>query len=124
MAEGYLRYYAGSKAEIYSAGIEAHGVNPRAIEVMKEDGVDISYHTSNNVNDYAGMDFDYVITVCDNAKENCPYFSSKVKTIHHNFPDPAKALGTEAEIMNQFRKVRNQIKEFSKSFAESTFSNS
>jgi arsenate reductase len=116
IAEGYLRHFAGGKAEIYSAGIETHGVNPKAIATMKEDGIDISRHTSNNVNEYASMGFDYVITVCDNAKENCPYFPAKIKMFHHNFPDPAKAKGTEAEIMSEFRKVREMIKEYSKDF--------
>lgn len=74
MAEGYLRYFAGNKAQVYSAGVETHGVNPRAVAVMKEDGVDISTHTSNNINEYRNIDFDYVITVCDNAKERCPFF--------------------------------------------------
>jgi arsenate reductase len=119
MAEGYLRHFAKDKAEIYSAGIEAHGVNPKAIAVMKEDGVDISRHTSNNVSEYINLPFDYVITVCDNAKENCPYFPASIKTVHHNFPDPAKASGSENEIMAEFRRVRDQIKTFSKSFIES-----
>lgn len=119
MAEGYLRHFANGKAEAFSAGIETHGVNPRAIATMKEDGIDISKHTSNNVNEYANMEFDYVITVCDNAKENCPYFPARVKMFHQNFPDPAKAKGTEAEIMNEFRKVREIIKEYTKKFVES-----
>lgn len=119
MAEGYLRHFAKGKAEVYSAGIEAHGVNPRAVATMKEDGVDISHHTSNKVSEYSNLNFDYVITVCDNAKENCPYFPAMVKTLHHNFPDPAKARGSETEIMNEFRRVRDQIKTFSKSFIES-----
>jgi arsenate reductase len=119
IAEGYLRHFAGRKAAIYSAGIETHGVNPRAIATMKEDGIDISKHTSNNVNEYATMEFDYVITVCDNAKENCPYFPAKIKMFHHNFPDPAKAKGTEVEIMNEFRVVREMIKGYSKKFVES-----
>ena len=74
LAEGYLRYFAGNKAEIFSAGVETHGVNPRAIATMKEDGIDISAHTSNNISEYAGIDFDYIITVCDNARERCPFF--------------------------------------------------
>lgn len=118
MAEGYLKHYAGNKATVYSAGIEAHGVNPGAIAIMKEDGIDISQHTSNLVDDYKNLDFDFVITVCDNAKENCPYFPGNAIKIHHNFPDPAKAVGDESEIMNEFRKVRNQIKEFCKNFVE------
>ena len=118
IAEGYLRHFAGNKAEVFSAGVETHGVNPRAIQVMKEDGIDISHHTSNNVKEYMNIDFDYVITVCDNAKERCPYFPSKAKQLHYNFPDPAKATGTEEQIMNEFRSVRNQIKEYSKKFTE------
>src|ERR1700744_5932296 len=82
MAEGYLRYYAEGKAEIYSAGIETHGVNPKAITMMKEDGIDISQHTSNHVDAYKNIHFDFVITVCDNAKENCPYFPSTAKKFH------------------------------------------
>jgi len=116
IAEGYLRHFAGDKAEIYSAGIETHGVNPRAIETMKEDGIDISKHTSNNVEEYRNIDFDYVITVCDNAKENCPIFPSKAIKLHQNFPDPAKAQGTESEIKDEFRHVRDQIKEYCKQF--------
>lgn len=118
MAEGYLKHFAGNKAEVYSAGIEAHGVNPRAIAIMKEDGIDISMHTSNTVDEYAHLEFDYVLTVCDNARENCPYFPARVKQLHHNFPDPARANGTDEEIMQQFRQVRNQIKEYIKWFVE------
>ena len=116
IAEGYLRHFAGDKATIYSAGIETHGVNPKAIKVMAEDGIDISKHTSNNIDEYMEIDFDYVITVCDNAKENCPYFPTRAKMFHQNFPDPAKATGTPNEIMNEFRKVREMVKAYSKSF--------
>ena len=116
IAQGYLQYFAGGKAEIYSAGIEAHGVNPRAIAIMAEDKIDISKHTSNIIDKYAGMEFDFVITVCDNAKENCPYFPAKAKTFHHNFTDPAKATGTEEEITEQFRQARQLIKTFCKKF--------
>lgn len=116
IAEGYLRHFAGNKAEVYSAGVETHGVNPRAIQIMQEDGIDISKHTSNNVNEYKGIDFDFVITVCDNAKERCPYFPSNEIKFHYNFPDPAKATGTEEEIMQQFRNVRNLIKKYSQDF--------
>jgi arsenate reductase len=89
IAEGYLRYFAGDKATVYSAGIETHGVNPKAIATMKEDGIDISMHTSNNISEYATINFDFIITVCDNAKERCPYFPSNAIKFHHNFPDPA-----------------------------------
>jgi arsenate reductase (thioredoxin) len=116
IAEGYLRHFANNKAEIYSAGIETHGVNPKAIATMKEDGIDISKHTSNNVDEYVNIDFDFVITVCDNAKESCPYFPTKAQKFHRNFPDPAKATGTDEEIMQRFREVREMIKEYSKKF--------
>jgi arsenate reductase len=116
LAEGYLRHFAGNKAEVYSAGVETHGVNPRAIAVMAEDGIDISGHTSNNMNEYRDIAFDYVITVCDNAKERCPFFPSSAQQFHHNFPDPAKASGSEQEIMDQFRAVREQVKQYSAAF--------
>jgi len=119
IAHGYLAKFGGDRVNVWSAGIETHGVNPRAIATMKEDGVDISNHTSNNVNEYTHLTFDYVITVCDNAKENCPYFPATVKNFHHNFPDPAKAKGTEEEITAEFRRVREMIKEYSKSFIDS-----
>ncbi|HQQ93627.1 MAG TPA: arsenate reductase ArsC [Bacteroidia bacterium] len=118
IAEAYLRKFAGSRAEIYSAGVETHGLNPRAVQVMKEDGIDISMHTSNHVNEYIGIEFDYVITVCDNAKEQCPYFPSRAKMFHRNFPDPAKARGSEEEIMQAFRQVRSLIKDYCKEFVQ------
>ncbi|MFX1705480.1 arsenate reductase ArsC [Chitinophaga sp. CC14] len=118
IAEGYLKYFAGDKAEIYSAGVETHGVNPRAIATMAEDGIDISTHTSNNINEYKGIDFDYVITVCDNAKERCPFFPSSAIKLHENFPDPAKATGSEDQIMSEFRSVRQIIKDYTKGFVE------
>lgn len=116
MAQGFLQYFSGRKAEVYSAGVETHGVNPKAIEVMKEDGIDISHHTSNNIDEYRNVAFDFVITVCDNAKERCPFFSTTSKKIHQNFSDPAKAIGTEEEINTAFRNVRDQIKMFSENF--------
>ena len=118
MAEGYLRHFAGDKAEVCSAGVETHGVNPGAVEVMAEDGIDISGHTSNNIEEYRDIEFDFVITVCDNAKERCPFFPSTATKFHHNFPDPAKATGTKDEIQQQFRDVRRQIKDYSKAFIE------
>ncbi len=116
LAEGYLRYFAGDKAQIYSAGIETHGVNPKAIAVMAEDGIDISGHTSNNIDEYSKVDFDYVITVCDNANENCPFFPSTAKKFHQYFFDPAKTVGTDEEMIAAFRRVRDSIKEFCKDF--------
>lgn len=118
IAEGYLRHFAGNKAEVYSAGVETHGVNPRAIAIMKEDGIDISGHTSNNVSEFEDIHFDLVLTVCDNAKERCPYFPSKAKKLHYNFPDPAKASGSEEEIMARFRAVRDMIREYCRTFVK------
>jgi arsenate reductase len=118
IAEGYLKHFAGDKAEIYSAGIETHGVNPRAIQIMAEDHIDISHHTSNHVDEYIDIPFDYVITVCDNAKEACPYFPGNVLRFHNNFPDPAKATGTEEEVMKEFRRVRDMIKVYSVDFVK------
>lgn len=110
LAEAYLRHFAGNHAEVYSAGVETHGVNPRAIATMKEDGIDISSHTSNHVDEYRDIDFDFVITVCDHAREVCPYFPTNAQKFHHNFPDPAKATGDEATIMAAFAAVREEIK--------------
>ena len=111
IAQGYLQTYL-PMAKIYSAGIEAHGLNNTAVEVMSKNNIDISKHTSNNVEEYENIEFDYVITVCDNAKEHCPIFPAKVKMIHKSFPDPAKAKGTEEEIYMKFINVRNMIKNF------------
>lgn len=119
MAEGYLRHFAGSKAEIYSAGVEKHGVNPKAIHFMKEDGIDISSHTSNLVDEYIGIDFDFVITVCDSAKERCPVFPSKAKKFHQDFPDPSKVSGTADEIAAAFRRTREMIKVYCAEFVNS-----
>lgn len=116
IAEGYLRYFAKQKAEIFSAGVETHGVNSKAIATMADDGIDIANQTSNNVNDYKNIDFDFVITVCDNAKERCPFFPTNAKKFHYNFPDPAKATGTPQEIAEEFKRVRQQIKDYCENF--------
>jgi arsenate reductase len=118
IAHGYLAYMTQGKANVYSAGVETHGVNPKAIAIMKEDGIDISGHTSNNITEYFGVDFDYVITVCDNAKERCPYFPTKALKFHYNFPDPAKATGSEVEIMEAFKNVRGLIKAYCNVFVQ------
>ena len=112
IAHGYLQKFAGDKADVYSAGVETHGVNPRAIHIMAEDGVDISSHTSNNVLEYTNIDFDIILTVCDNAKERCPYFPADAVRFHFNFPDPAKATGSEEDIMQVFREVRDMIRSY------------
>jgi arsenate reductase len=116
MAEGYLRHFAGQRAVIYSAGVETHGLNPQAISTMQEDGIDISQHTSNLIEEYSAIDFDIVITVCDNAKERCPIVYTKAKIFHQDFPDPAKARGSISEIEACFRVVRQQIKEYCRKF--------
>lgn len=118
IAEGYLRNFAGKAAFVYSAGVETHGVNPRAIAIMKEDGIDISSHTSNHMDEYKDINFDFVITVCDNAKERCPYFPANAEKFHYNFPDPAKASGTDEEVTNEFRNVREMIKKYSENFVK------
>ncbi|MCB0536621.1 MAG: arsenate reductase ArsC [Bacteroidetes bacterium] len=116
MAEAYLRYFAQDKAAIYSAGVEKHGVNPKTLVSMQEDGIDISKQTSNNIDEYKDIDFDFVITVCDNAKERCPYFPSKAIKIHQNFTDPSKVSVEKMD--SEFRKVREQIKVFCADFCE------
>lgn len=116
IAEGYLRHFSRGKALIWSAGVETHGLNPKAVAVMKEDGIDISGHTSNDISEYRDIDFDFVITVCDNAKERCPFISTEAQIFHYNFRDPGKAEGTEAVIMDEFRKVRDDIKQYCKKF--------
>lgn len=122
LLHGYLTHLlAADAATVYSAGVETHGLNPRAVQVMREDGVDISHHTSNHVEEYAAVPFDYVITVCDHANEVCPVFPSIARKLHHNFPDPAKATGAEEQVLTQFRLVRDQIKAYALSFAEQEF---
>jgi arsenate reductase len=118
MAHGYLEHFGKKSVEVYSAGVEIHGLNPFAVGIMSEDGIDISKNTSNHVDEYSNIAFDYVITVCDNAKESCPFFPTQTKSIHHSFEDPSKASGTANELITEFRIVRDQIKEYSKAFIE------
>lgn len=123
MAHGYLELFLAGKANVFSAGVETHGLNPKAVQIMAEDGVGISHHTSNHVGEYDGLAFEYVITVCDNARERCPYFPATVKMLHHNFTDPAKATGSEEEVRAEFRRVREEIKAYANDFAERYFKN-
>jgi arsenate reductase len=116
IAHGYLAHFAPSGTGVYSAGVETHGVNPMAIATMKADGIDISMYTSNNIDEYSNQSFDYIITVCDNAKERCPYFPSNAVKFHQNFPDPPKFKGTDAEIELEFERVREMIKLYCKEF--------
>ena len=118
MAHGYLSQLAGPDYNIYSAGIETHGVNPKAIKVMAQDNIDISNHTSNHIDEYGDIAFDFVITVCDNAKERCPYFPMQATKHHYNFPDPAKATGSEEEVAAMFVKVRDMIKAYATDFVK------
>ena len=118
MAHGYLQHFGKGKVQVYSAGVEIHGLNPFAVGIMAEDGISISDHTSNHIDEYQDITFDYVITVCDNAKEACPFFPTKTKTIHHSFEDPSKSSGSAKDLITEFRKVRNEIKEFSEKFIQ------
>ncbi|MEO8446985.1 MAG: arsenate reductase ArsC [bacterium] len=111
MAEGFLKSF-GPELEVFSAGTNPAGkVNPNAVKVMKEEGIDISSASTNNVSDFVNNNFDYVITVCDNAKEKCPVFTGKVKQrLHLGFVDPADAKGTPEQILSEYREVRDEIK--------------
>ena len=110
MAEGLLRHDAGERLHVESAGTKATSVRPEAIAAMREIGIDISSHRSKNVSEFDGKPFDYVITVCDNARENCPVFFDTSKTLHHSFDDPAAVDGSPDERMEAFRRVRDELK--------------
>ncbi|MGZ3788671.1 MAG: arsenate reductase ArsC [Bacteriovorax sp.] len=115
MAEGFARHFYGDKFEIYSAGIEKHGMNSRAMKVMLESGVDISGQYSKTLEEIGPVHFDYVVTVCGHANENCPVFLGKAKVLHVGFDDPpklAKDLEDEEEILSHYRRVREDIKTF------------
>lgn len=110
MAEGIANHFLGDRLEAVSAGTEASFVNPRAIAVLKEIGIDISQHRSKNLDEFAEQDFEYVITLCGDANEKCPLFFGSVQRTHLGFYDPAKATGDEEEILTEFRKIRDEIK--------------
>ncbi|MBU1627534.1 arsenate reductase ArsC [bacterium] len=112
MAEGWTRHLWGKLVEPYSAGVEVHGLNRYAILVMQEAGVDITSQYSKHVNELKDFEFDLMITLCDSARERCPYFPSRVKKLHHSFEDPYNAIGSEEEIISVYRRVRDQIKNF------------
>ena len=119
IAQGFLGDFTKNyDVKVYSAGVETHGVNLKAIAIMQEIGVDISQNTSNNIDEYFNINFDYIITVCDNAKERCPFFPSKAVKLHYNFPDPAKAVGNKEEILDEFRNVRELIKTYCNEFVK------
>jgi arsenate reductase len=116
MAEGLLRHDTGDRFEVFSAGTRPSQVRPEAIAVMHELGIDISAHRSKSVNEFSGQPFNYVLTVCDNAKESCPIFPGKTVTIHHSFDDPAALQGSEEERLALFRRVRDDIREYLSKF--------
>lgn len=118
MAEGLLRHDAGDAFEVESAGTKPGTVRPEAIRAMQEVGIDISRHRSKHVDEFLGQRFDYVITVCDNARETCPIFPGAVKRLHQSFEDPPPpSVGTDEERMAVFRKVRDELRFYLKSFA-------
>lgn len=123
MAEGLLRYLASDRFEVESAGVEPSFVRPQAIEVMRERGIDISHQRSKSVDEFTGQNFDYVITVCDNAREHCPLFPGKTERIHWSFDDPAQAEGDEEAVLAVFRRVRDEIESRLREFADNPRSN-
>jgi len=122
MAEGWTKQLKGDQIEVYSAGVETHGLNPYAVKVMAEEGVDISSNHSKLVSSLKGIEFDYVITVCGHANETCPFFPGKTKKVHVGFDDPpklAETLSTEAEKLACYRRVRDEIKAYVSTLPES-----
>jgi len=117
MAEAWLKYFTSDFIEVYSAGTKPETVNPYAVKVMQLAGIDISDFKSNHADEYTKIDFDYVFTVCDNAKEICPIYPNAKKLIHHSFSDPANAIGSEAEQMIVYEKTRDELKNYFKKFA-------
>lgn len=115
MAEGWAKHFYGDSMDIYSAGVETHGLNPYAVKVMQEAGMDISGHNSKLLGSLSDVVFDYVVTVCDNAYESCPVFPGKTEVIHRSFDDPprmAEKAKSEEEVLNCYRTVRDEIKCF------------
>jgi arsenate reductase len=119
MAEGWIRYYAGNEANVFSAGIEAHGLNSHAVKVMADAVIDISKQKSKIVSDLPEIEFDYIITVCDSAREKCPFFPGKGLKLHKSFPDPSGFRGSEEEILKQFSDLRELIEDFCFDFVHS-----
>jgi arsenate reductase len=112
MAHAYLEHFLAGTGQVYSAGIETHGLNPGAVSILQEDGLDITHHTSNHVNEYRDVHFDLILTVCDHAKEHCPWIPGNALRIHHNFSDPSKVQGTSAEIHSAFLQTREEVKTY------------
>jgi len=118
MAEGLLRHDAGNAFEVFSAGTKPTQVRPEAVAAMREAGIDISDHLSKSVDEFAGQDFGYVITVCDNAKQSCPVFPAKTRRIHWSIEDPAAVQGSEGERLAAFRRIRDELRLRLRGFAE------
>lgn len=116
MAEGLLRHAAGDRFEVFSAGIEPFPIRPEAIAVMREIGIDISRHRSKHVDEFSGQHFDYVLTVCDHARQMCPVFLHTTRMIHHSFIDPGNFEATDEERLARFRRIRDQIREYLATF--------
>jgi arsenate reductase len=119
IAEGYLKYFSkqlNMNTNVYSAGIRAEGINKKAMEIMAKDGIDISNHTSNTLEEYKNTEISHLITVCDHANESCPVYLKEVNLTHQNFSDPSKVTGNEFEIQNAFEKCRDEIKSFTFAF--------
>lgn len=117
MAEGLLRHRIGEKYEVFSAGTKPTSVRPEAIEVMREVGIDISSHRSKSVDEFVGQEFAYVITVCDNAKESCPVFPGRTQRVHWSFEDPAAVQGPTDQRLEEFRRIRDEIRNHIEKFA-------
>lgn len=119
MAEGWLRHLAGDRFEAFSAGTHPVGLNPKAVAAMRELGIDISQHRSKLVDDFVSQKLDFVVTVCDSAKEACPIFPGTAQKLHYSFTDPAAATGSEEDQMAVFRRVRDEIGQKLKDFIHS-----
>jgi len=121
MAEGLLRHDAGDRFEVFSAGVDpAEHVRPEAIAVMREIGIDLSGHRPKHVDEFSSQQFDYVLTVCDHAREICPIFPGQTRTIHHSFVDPGNFPGSAEERLAFFRKVRDEIRDYLRIFPEAS----
>jgi len=116
LAEGLLRHDAGDRFEVFSAGVKPCGIRPETVAVMGELGIDLSQHRSKHVNELSGQSFDYVLTVCDHAREVCPIFPASTRMIHHSFVDPGNLRGSKEEQVAEFRRIRDQIREYLRAF--------
>jgi len=116
MAEGLMRHLRGDEFEVYSAGVDSKGVHPNAVQVMQEIGIDISGQKSKHIDKLPDREFDCIITLCDHAAQNCPVFLGKGVRLHHSFSDPAAAVGSDHEVLEAFRKVRDELQQFILSF--------